>query len=415
MDSLERERIMMADIFTKKMSMKTEQLEMRMKRHKAELLDRSHRYQSEKEANRMAEIIRVNEKKRLIISDRLSQSRLASAHRLEENKRSQANYDFVKRNLSPLIEDTAHKKFLEKESRFAEEVLALKKEQTKPVDLQELVHHGKKIDCIVKQREINDILTHTQTVPQQSFDPLKFKKNQNNPFFLKQKEYKDNQAKSLKYADTVQAKIEQRSPVKVIQRWEDAQHEQNFGYFFKQDVLRRKQDKLMHWDPNSYMHESKEIGRRANSLHNLMSPLPKKNLSVEEKVKKPITYKEFIAGEIDQKKVNDKDLTNKKLNKYERIERAKKFLPETKPPIPINPVIMQTNSIAEKAIRSKNPNVFKKYLNTIDYLERQAADKEILEKIEKKQPKSQVTNSKGDSIDLLSSCIKSKLKILSNS
>jgi hypothetical protein len=414
MDSLERERNMMAEMFTKKMSLQTETLDMRRKRHKQELLNRSHRYQGEKLAKRLAEIENNNEKKRIIIDGRLSQSRLASSRRVEETKRSQANFEFVKRNLSPLIEDTAHQRFLEREARFADEVIESKKELNKSVELNELIDHGKRVDSIIKQREINDILNQTKAIPSDAYDPLKFKKNENNPFFIKQKEYKDNQAKSLKYADTVQAKIEQRSPVKAIIKWEEAQHNKNFGYFFKQDILKRKHHKLINWDPNSYMHESKEIGRRMKSLNNLTISQSEKNLSLIEKPKKQLTYKELLSQEVDQKKVNDKDLTNRKLNKYERIERAKKYLPETTPTITNNPVVIYADSMAEKAIRSRNPNVFKKYLNTIDYIERQAADKEKLENFEKKLGKKLPTTTKGDSLDLLSSCIKSKLKILSN-
>jgi hypothetical protein len=415
LDGLERERNHMASLFSKKMSMQTLQLDKRRKKHKQALLNMSHRYMEEKEAKRFQEFDRINETKRVIISDRLSQSRLESAKRVEENKRSQANFEFVKRNLSPLIEEVGHKHWQDREERFAGEMLESKRSQYRSVDLQELKQHGLRVDCVLKRREIEDILKRSEATPRQAYDPMKLKKYKDNPVFFKQKEFNDNHAKSLKYADTVLSKIEQRSSLNAIRNWEEGQHYNNFGYYYKQEVQKRKQNRLLNWDPNSYLHESTEIGRRVHSLHPLATNKSEPNLSIEESPKKQLTYKEFLSKEVDLKKVNNLDLTNKKLNKYERMERAKKYLPQSKPHVSANPAVLQAETMAEQAIRSRNPNVFKKYLNTLEYLERQAVEKEKQEKFEKKLSKSQIPATKGDSIDLLSSCIKSKLKILSNS
>jgi hypothetical protein len=366
-----------------------------------------------KRRKRLKEIELNNSLKREDIKQRLEDLRLSSAKREREIKIKNEEFEYVKRNLSPAMDKVKQDVWNMAREQYSQEQLSIRKGMLKPIDLGELKHHSTKINIILKQREVDNILKEDKYVPKESYDPLKFKKNQNNSYFFKKKQFSDYKNKSLKYADKAQKYFEQKSPPNPIKDWEKAQEAKHFGYYYKQSIDRRKEDRRMNWDPNSYLHESIQLAKRSNSVANLEERA--KSPPVEEVKPKKITFKELLTKEVDYKKVNDKELKNKDLNRFERLERAKKFIGETKPAVQSSPTVCLVDEMAEKCIRSHNPNIFKKYLNTVQYLEERALAEEKLEKFERKTEKPILREDrKADSIDLLSSCIKSKLKLLGN-
>lgn len=406
-------------MFPKKMSVPSELIELRHSMaslSKGGQVDYLHRYLTEKEAKRIKESERRNESRRLLIAERLSQSRLQSARRVQDIKRSQAYFEIIRDSLPPTIEKVNHEKWLEKEQSYADQVLESKREQNRSIGLDEIKTHGKKLECVLKQREVKEYLAKSETIGRESFDPLKFKKYKDNPVFKKQERVINNHIKSFVYADTVQKTVDQRSSPSAIRDWLSAHNDRNFGLFYKEMVNKRRQDRLLNWDPNSYMHEGNELARRKNFVHNpLWKSSSEKSTVLDQTPKLPLTYKEIVAKEVDYSKVNNQDVTNKTLNQYERLERAKKFIVAAKPSKSASPAVTLVDGLAEQAIRSRNPNVFKKYLNTLQYLERKVVQREQMEIYESKHSQPILPKGSADSIDLLSSCIKSKLKIMSGS
>jgi hypothetical protein len=407
-----------ARVFSAKMSASAVESDRKREKMKEELLKKVHLQQSENEEKRKKEIEEINKEKRVIIESRLVSLKLNAERRSLEIKHAEENFQHVKKNL-PLELDTIKQRELEQERiKFSEEQLQRRKSIMKPVNLHDLRQHHTRLEAALKHRQIQEMIQKTNH-PSRSYNPLDFIKNKNNPYFLKKKDYQDLHDKSMKYADTVQEKIEQRSPAKAIQTWNEGQHINNFGYFYKQEVNQRKEEKNRSFDPVAYLQESTSMGRLAlerkgGNLSKDHSSMSLMNTEVEE-APKPKTYKEFLKFQVDASKVNDNTKSNKVLNYYERLERAKHFKEEAGfPAIPDkSPEKAEVDKITTECVKSRSPNVFRKYMSTLDYLEEQAAKKE---RQEKKLGYGKLPATKSprevDSIDLLSMSIQSKLKVL---
>lgn len=410
----ENELSRVADFFTRKMSQQTEMREAYMKKQKEKMMTKVRSYHSEKEKKRLKAIESTNIMKREEIQQNLEKIRLSATKREAEIKYRNEEYEHIKRTLSPELDKIKHEQWEEEMNQFRDTQLNRRKSYLKPVKLDDLRHHSTRVDIVLKQRQIKDLLNTSNTIPREYYDPLKFKKHQKNDYFLKQLAWSSNKKKSLKYADKVQSNFLQQSSRAAIVKWEHGKERKNFGYYYRQNIKQRQSDKLREWDPHSYLQESIQVGKRDRSV--TMKKMASKSLgNLEEEKPKTVTYKEMLAREVNFSKVNDEKLNNKELNKFERLERAKRYISEQKLNIKISPAVCMVDEMAEECIRSRNPNVFKKYINTIQYLEEKTRAREQLELFEKKISKPVITvQGKADSIDLLSSCIKSKLKLLGN-
>lgn len=410
----DHEKSIAADYFTRKMSQQTELREKYMQKQKEKMMIKARSYHAEKEKRKKEEIEAANKVKREDIKYNLEKLRLSATKREAEIKYRNEEYEHVKRTLSPALDKVKHESWEEEMRQFRETQLSRRKSYLKPVELDELRHHNTRVEIIMKQRKIDEILNSPKTVSKDAYDPMMFKKHQQNDYFLKKKAWWSNKDKSLKYADKAQSNFIQQSSRVAIQKWEEGKEKKNFGYFYRENIKRRKEAVLRDWDPNAYLQQSIRVGRLDKSQ--TVKKMVSRSLgNLEEEKPKPITYKELIAKEVNYSKVNNESLVNKELNKYERMERAKKFILEQKPKVKVSAAVCIVNELAEQCIKTKNPNVFRKYINSVQYLEEQTRAREKLELLEKKISKPVITvQGKADSLDLLSSSIKSKLRLLGN-
>ena len=398
--------------FSSRMVKANEEADKRREENKRRLLFEARESYKRENLKRHKEAEMKNEEKRVIIASNLENLRLNAERRALEIKHKAEHFEFVKRNLSPPMDHDKQLQVQKEMLQYSDGQLKRRKSLMKPVNMEELYQHRTRVEIALRQREIAELVNKSPANPK-AYNPLDFVKHKSNPYFVKKQEFFQLHDKSLMYADTIQDKLEQRSPPKAIRNWQEGQRRNNFGYFYREEVHKRKEEKNNSFDPLTYLSESIAIGKKSIERKGGINSQSLAQVELEVGPKASVPYKQFLAEHIDQTKVRDEQMQNKQLNYYERLERAKKFKDQAHfNKNNSNPAAENVDQLAEECIKSRSPNVFKKYLSTLDYLEQQAALKEKQEKMGQKDLPLQVRQTKGDSIDLLSLSIKSKLKLL---
>ena len=406
--------------FVEKMGKQTTSMERKRAASRTRLLRQAREFQAGNQKRREALIEELNKEKRVEIEDRLEALGRSQEERREEVRRKNQEFAFVKRNLSPTIDQERQVELERGREAVKEERLKARHEKYKPMDMDALLNHEANFTLSLKRREFETVVqTAAGGGTGEKVDPASFKKHKDNPFFQKKKNFEVNHSRSLKYAEAVKMKVNQRSPQPAILDWHSYQQKSNFGFFYKQEVTRRVEENKSTIDPNSFMVEGIERAKRNQMKRSAVGGVSQSMVSLRAGDSsttevRHTNYKEYLNGKIDFKKVNDEDVSNKLLNEFERAERAKKLIGQgnKKIHLVVSPSVTNVYEAASDCLNSKIPNIFKRYMGTLEHLERQAAEQEKLEKVIKNGGGSVVVPKAVDSIDLLSQSIQSKMDML---
>ncbi len=410
--------------FTEKMGKATTMMEAKREENKKQLLKRAKNFQSRLEERKKHTIDQINIEKRELIAERMEEMRENSAKRATDIKRKNQEYEFLKNTLPPTLDQIKQEQIENRREAIFEQGVKVRHEKMKPMDMEAILNHEANFTLSLKRREIDHAMrssaSEDNTTP--GINPVVFQKNKENAYFQKKAQFLQNHARSMKYADSVRSKVELRSPNSAIDEWMNFQKKSNFGFYYKKQVMDRIEQNKHNLDPNSFMVESIDRAKRnqlnKSDAHNAQS-MKSLQSSPDNYSKRVLNYKEFMAEKIDYNKVNDPELPNKKLNEYERAERAKNLMKEgnKKTRIEIDAKVTNVREATNEYLGSQSPNVFKRYMGTLEYLDKQAADKERLERYAKQGnsvPNTSKLNQKdADSLDLLSQSIQSKIQVLS--
>ena len=409
--------------FTEKMGKATTMMEAKREENKTQLLKRAKNFQSRLQERKKRAIDQINKEKRELISERMEEMRENSAKRTIDIKRKHQEFEFLKNTLPPTLDVIKQEEIENRRDAIFDQGVKVRHEKMKPMDMGAILNHEANFTLSLKRREIDNAMrsstSEDHTAP--IFDPALFQKNRENVYFQKKSLFLQNHARSMMYAESVRSKVELRSPNSAIDDWMNYQKKSNFGFYYKQQVMDRVEHNKHNLDPNSFMVEGIDRAKR-NQLNKSAAPnaqsMKSLQSSPDNSSKHIKNYKEFLTDKIDYTKVNDLSIPNMKLNEYERAERAKTLMKEgnKKTRIEIDAKVTNIKEATSEYLNSQSPNVFKRYMGTLEYLDKQAADKERLEKYAK-QGNSMPTISKinqkdADSLDLLSQSIQSKIQVL---